>query len=157
MGRARILIDDKNWEDALLDLTQAMKRSMPHHHAYLEALHRKGSCLVELGEYEQAMKSFDFFLKRPLLSDHPQFLFRRQVAFDKGRALVAKGDFKAAIVSFDDALNMPSRNGKPDLGEILLHRGLASQQNGQAGFIEDWKQAADHGSTRAAELLAEVA
>jgi tetratricopeptide (TPR) repeat protein len=156
IGRARILIEDKKWEEALLDLTEAMKRSMPHHDAYLEALHRKGACYIELKEYDKAIKSFDFFLSRPLLTDHPQFLFRRQVTFDKGRALAAKGDLKAAITKFDEALNMPARNGKPDVGEILLHRGLAFQQSGQSGFIEDWTQAADHGSTRAAELLAEV-
>lgn len=157
IGRGRILMDEEKWADALLDFTEAMKRSMPHHHAYLEALHRKGACLTEMGEYEQAVKSFDFFLGRPLLEDHPQFLFRRRVAFDKGRALAAKGDLKAAIVSFDAALEMPGRDGKPDKGEILLHRGLAAKQNGQAGFIDDWTQAADHGSKRAAELLAEVA
>ncbi|MEL7220473.1 MAG: tetratricopeptide repeat protein, partial [Bacteroidota bacterium] len=156
IGRARILMEEENWADALLDLTEAMKRSMPHHEAYLEALHRKGACLVELEEYEQALKSFDFFLSRPLQEDHPQYLFRQQVAYDKGRALAAKGDLKAAITSFDDAFKMPARDGKPDIAEILLHRGMAFQQSGQAGFIEDWTQAADHGSKRAAELLAEV-
>lgn len=156
IGRARILIEEEKWADALLDLTEAMKRSMPHHEAYLEALHRKGACLIELEEYDQALKSFDFFLSRPLLEDHPQYLFRQQVAYDKGRALAAKGNLKAAIASFNEALDMPARDGKPDIAEILLQRGLASQQNGQSGFIEDWTQAADHGSTRAAELLAEV-
>lgn len=156
LGRARILIDQEDWPAAVDDLTSAMKHSMPHHNVYLEALHRKGMCLAELGQYDKAMPLFNFFLSRPLQSDHPQFEFRRQVAFDKGRALAAAGKLEEAIKMFDEALNMPARAGKPEMGEILLHRGLAFQQNGQSGFLEDWKKAADEGSERAAELLAEA-
>jgi len=156
LGRALIGLSEEKWKDALDDLETCMKRSMPHHDVYLEALHRKGKCFMELGEYQKAIAAFNFFLTRPLLKDHPQYLFRRQVAFDKGRALAANRQLKEAITCFDEALNMPARNGKPDMAEILLHRGLAFQKNGQTGFLEDWKEAADQGSTRAAELLAEV-
>lgn len=156
LGRARILIKQENWAEAVEDLTMSMKRSMPHHNVYLEALHRKAKCLMELGQYDKAIPLFNFFLSRPLQSDHPQFEFRRQVAFDKGRTLAADGKLEDAIKMFDEALNMPTHNGKPSVGEILLHRGLAFQQSGQSGFIEDWQKAADQGSERAAELLAEA-
>ena len=156
LGRARILIKQEAWASAVEDLTLSMKRSMPHHNVYLEALHRKAKCLMELGQYDKAIPLFNFFLSRPLQSDHPQFEFRRQVAFDKGRTLAADGKLEDAIKMFDEALNMPMHNGRPSMGEILLHRGLAFQQSGQSGFIEDWQKAADQGSERAAELLAEA-
>lgn len=156
LGRARISLDNKDWATAVTDLEQAMKRSMPHHEAYLEALHRKGKCLAELGQYDKALQALNFFLTRPLLKDHPQYAFRRQVAFDKGRVLAANEQPKDAIKSFDEALNMPSRNGKPSNAEILLHRGLAFQQSGQSGYKEDWTKAAAEGSEKAAELLASV-
>jgi len=157
LGRARVLVNQENWSAAIEDLTQAMKHSMPHHNVYLEALHRKAKSLMEMGQYDKAIPLFNFFLSRPLQDDHPQFPFRRQVAFDKGRTLAAAGKLDDAIKMFDEALNMPTNDGKPDQGEILLHRGLAFQQSGKSGFLEDWKKAADEGSERAAELLAEVA
>ncbi len=156
LGRARIYISQEKWAEAVEDLTLSMKRSMPHHNVYLEALHRKAKSLMELGQYDQAIPLFNFFLTRPLQSDHPQFEFRRQVAFDKGRALAAANKLEDAIKMFDEALNMTAHNGKPSMGEVLLHRGLAFQQSGQSGFIEDWQKAADQGSERAAELLAEA-
>lgn len=154
LGRAIILMEQHKWTDAVEDLLTTMKRSMPHHDVYLEALHRKGQCQMEVGEFDQAIASFNFFLTRPLLESHPQFLFRRQVAFDKGKALAAKAEHKDSIVCFNNALELSGKNGLPTKAEILLHRGLASQQNGQKGFLNDWKEAASEGSKRAAELLA---
>ncbi|MEM1214428.1 MAG: tetratricopeptide repeat protein [Bacteroidota bacterium] len=156
LGRARMEILAEDWAAALEDLTQAMKRSMPHHHVYLEALHRKGKVQMEMGAYKSAIAGFNFFLKRPLLVDHPQYLFRRQVAFDRGLALAASGNLKEAIESFDLALEMPTRDDKPHSATILLHRGLAVQQSGQKGFIENWRAAAEQGSKKAAQLLEEV-
>lgn len=154
LGRARVYIDQENWTAALDDLTQSMKHSMPHHNVYLEALHRKGKCLMETGENSKAIASFNFFLTRPLQEKHPQFIFRRQVAFDKGRALSADGKMDEAIKCFNESMNLPPRDGNPVQAEILLHRGIAMQKSGKKGFKESWKQAADEGSKRAAELLA---
>lgn len=154
LGRATIAMSKKEWKEAVVDLTLTMKRSMPHHDVYLEALHRKGKCLMELGEFDDAIKDFNFFLSRPLLKDHPQYPFRRQVSFDKGKALAAQTDFKEAINFFNDALELPGKDNKPVSSEILLHRGLAKQKIGKKAFLDDWKEAADQGSKRAAELLA---
>jgi tetratricopeptide (TPR) repeat protein len=156
LGRARVYINQENWKDALSDLTLSMKHSMPHHNVYLEALHRKGKVLMEMDKHEEAIKSFNFFLTRPLLESHPQFIFRRQVAFDKARALSASEKHTDAVKCFDEAIDMPPRDGQPLQAEILLHRGIAVQKSGKKGFKENWKQAADAGSKRAAELLAGV-
>lgn len=129
---------------------------MPHHDVYLEALHRKGKCLMEIGEFDKAIAAFNFFLSRPLLENHPQFPFRRQVSFDKGKTLAASGKNKEAITFFNEALELPGKNNEPKKSEILLFRGIASQQDGQSSFIKDWKEAANEGSKRAAELLAQV-
>lgn len=153
LGRAIILMERQKWTEAIGDLLTVMKRSMPHHDVYLEALHRKGQCQMEIGEFDDAIASFNFFLSRPLLEDHPQFPFRRQVSFDKGKALAAKAGHKEAIACFNTALELVGKNDLPTKAEILLHRGLATQQNGQKGFLKDWKEAASEGSKRAAELL----
>ncbi len=156
LSRAKLNIQQENWETAIEDLEMCMKRSIPHQSINLEARHRRGICLVALGQFDAAIKEYDFFLRRKLTKDHPQSSYLRQVAFDKGQALAAQENYEAAIEAFDQALKLPGLDGKPEQAEILLHRGLAFQKNGQTGFIEDWKQAADFGSTRAAELLAEV-
>lgn len=119
LGRGIISMENENWAEAIEDLTTAMKRSMPHHDVYLEALHRKGKCLMELGEHTQAIAAFNFFLGRPLLEDHPQFPFRRQVSFDKGKSLSALGKKKEATACFNEALEMPTKNGAPTEDEIL--------------------------------------
>lgn len=157
LGRAKVYINQEKWSEALADLTMSMKHSMPHHNVYLEALHRKGKCLMELGENDKAIASFNFFLTRPLLEDHPQFIFRRQVAFDKARALSEDGKLEDAIKCFNEAIELPPRDGHPLQAEILLHRGIAMQKGGKKGFKESLKQAAEEGSERAAALLAEVA
>jgi len=119
LGRGIISMENEDWAQAVDDFTIAMKRSMPHHDVYLEALHRKGKCLMKLDEHDKAIAAFNFFLGRPLLKDHPQFPFRRQVAFDKGKSLAALGKGKEAKACFDEALKMPTKDGAPTEDEIL--------------------------------------
>lgn len=156
LSRAIVAMKKEDWASAIEDLNISMKRSIPHQSVNLHARQLKGDCLVGLGKYKEAVKEYNFVVNRKLTEDHPQSRYLRQIAFSMGKALAADQNLTAAIEAFDQALNTPSPDDQPELGEILLHRGLAFQQSGQSGFIEDWQQAADYGSEKAAELLAEV-
>lgn len=156
LSRAIVAMKEEDWAKAIEDLNISMKRSIPHQSVNLHARQLKGDCLVGLGKYEEAVKEYNFVVNRKMTKEHPQSRYLRQIAFSMGKALAASQNLTAAIEAFDKALNTPSPDNQPELGEILLHRGLAFQQSGQSGFIEDWQQAADYGSEKAAELLAGV-
>lgn len=156
LGLAKLAMQAEEWEKAIVHLQKVAKHAIPHQPIYWSARCLQAECKVELGQYEAAAKDYQLFLKRSLPTGHPMANDKRRAAYRMGRALAAAGLLEKAISAFDQARELPAADGQPTEGEILLHRGLAIQQTGQAGFMEDWKKAADQGSERAAELLASV-
>lgn len=157
LGRALVRLAQDQAAEAIPDLEKAVKKSIPLQPIYWKARRLKGECHLKLEEYDKAIFELKLFTKRLFPSDNPNYRDRRQAFFNYGRALMAKSDYDAAVQAFSEALKLEGESDESQEIEELLFRGIAMQKAGKKGFEKDWKEAANLGSKRAAELLQTIA
>ncbi len=153
LGRALIAMQQQRYAEAIDDLSNAIKNSIPHQPIYWRARRLKGECHLEQEEIDKAIFELKLFTKRAFTPDNPNFETRKKAFFDYGRALLTKGDHASAIQAFDQCSKCEGAATDLTDAEIFLFRGIALQKAGKNGFQEDWKKAASIGSKRAAHLL----
>jgi tetratricopeptide (TPR) repeat protein len=153
LGRAFIYIHQNDLDKAIDDLNQAIKRSIPLQPIYWKARRIKGELHLRKEDYKAAILEFKLFTARKFLSTDSNYEWRKYAFFNYGKALLAAGAYKEAVNAFNEASKLESGAEDCSDAELLLHRGMALQKAGQAGYLKDWKAAADQGSKRAAELL----
>ncbi len=152
-GKVKTLKND--WEGALADFDQAVKRSLA-----LEPLHwlarlRKGECLFRTKRFAEAAQEMRLFLQRNFNEDDPNYVRRRRATWFLGKALLELNDARAALDAFDKTLEIKAgREFLPD-ADGLLYRGIAKHQVGKPEFARDLEAAAQMGSEEAERLLAE--
>ncbi|MDF1864740.1 MAG: tetratricopeptide repeat protein [Saprospiraceae bacterium] len=157
-GRAHIKIHNGEINAAIADLELIPKRSIPHQSIYWSAKRLKGECHLKLGEFQKAVLEYKFVTKRHFLESDPNYKWRKLAFSNYGKALLEVGEYSLSINAFNEALAIEaSENQKKAQAEQLLYRGMARQKAGQTGFVNDFKEAADMGSEKAAELLEEYA
>ena len=153
-GRAFVKITLDDLEGAILDFELAAKNSIPLQNIYWKSRRLKAECLMKLEKHELAIKELKLFVNRKFASDNPNFAWRRKAYFDLGRAYYNCEDNKNAVDAFNKALEIEAAKlAKVNEAELLLCRGLALQKAGLEGYANDWEQAANKGSERAAKLL----
>ena len=157
MGRARVKIAANDLQGAITDLEKAIKKSIPLQPIYWKARRLKSECHMTLEEYDKVVFELKLFTKRQFNADNPNFEWRKSAFFNYGKALLAQENYKEAVDAFSEALNINEGQADFSMADQLVYRGIALQKAGQAGFVKDWKEAADKGSERAAQLLEEIA
>lgn len=157
LGRAFIKIQQQDYKAAIVDLEKAIKHSIPLESVYWKCRRVKADCHLKLEDYKAALLDLKLFTKRNFPEGNPNIPWRKEVFFNYGKALTEVADFTDAVKAFDSALAIKEGKGTTDNAEILVNRGLALKKAGQAGFVKDWKEAANQGSKKAAELLEEFA
>lgn len=157
LGRALVLIAKGDNVGAIADLESAIRHSIPLQPVYWQSRRIKGECHLKLEDYEKAIFELKLFTKREFLPDNPNFSKRRKAFLDYGKALLGAGAFADAVKILNNALKVEGDRDEQLEAEQLLLRGIALQKSGQTGFEKDWEEAANRGSKRAAELLAEMA
>lgn len=154
LGRAFIYIHQNELDKAIDDLQMAIQRSIPLQPIYWKSRRLKGELHLRLEDYKAAIQEFKLFTTRKFLVTDSNFKWRRRTLFNYGKALLATGAYKEAVNAFNESFaTETSVSGDLTDAELLLYRGMALQKAGQAGYLKDWKAAADKGSKRAAELL----
>lgn len=156
-GRALVKMDNEDWEGAIADFEEAIKHAIPHQPVYWRSRALKGDLLVRLGKPGDALTEYKFFYNRRRTDDDELAGWDRRISFAYGKLLAAEGMHKEAKEAFDRALQAPHDKRAADDAEILVHRGLATQQLGKKNYVEDWRKAATQGSEKAAELLESMA
>lgn len=156
-GRASIRKNNGEHDMAIADFALAVKHSIPLQPIYWQSRLNKALCHSEIKDHSGVIDELKFFTKRNFAPENPNFKKRRKAWFEYGKALLATEDFKASANAFEAALNCEDFFQDTSDAELLLYVGIALQESGQIGFEKAWQKAADQGSKKAAELLAEVA
>ncbi len=156
MGRALVRIVQKDYEGAATDLDFAVKRSIPLQPLFWQARRIKGECHIMLEQWDKAEFELRFVTKRQFTAEDSNYKWRKRAMHNYGRALLGLERHADAVQAFDKALAMDDDALKVPEAEFLLYRGIAMHKAGKAGFKKVWKQAANQGSKRAAELLEAV-
>lgn len=157
LGRAFVKIQQNDYKSAIIDLEKGVKNSIPLEPIYWKCRRIKSDCHLKLNDYKAALMDLKLFTKRKFPEGNPNIPWRKKIFFNYGRALTEVAEYSEAVSAFDSALAIKEGKGNIDNAEILVNRGLALKKAGQAGFVKDWKEAANQGSKKAAELLEEFA
>ena len=159
VGRAKLRMIQKNYKDALPDLDAAVKISIPLQPIYWQARRMKANCHMELGEFDKSVVELKWFTNRKFDTDNPNYAYREQCLFDYGKSLLEIGEYQESLKAFNKSVEIGKENKDKGgmVADQLLYRGIARQRAGENGFTKDWSDAAELGSERASELLAELA
>ena len=155
-GRANIKLQSGDIKAAITDLEMIPKKSIPHQSIYWSARRLKGECHLKLEQYQKAVLEYKMVTKRQFVETDPNYKWRKVAFSNYGKALMEVGEYSLAIDAFNEALAIEAAENK-DHAEHLLYRGMAKQKAGETGFVNDFKEAANMGSEKAAELLEEFA
>ncbi|TNE50974.1 MAG: tetratricopeptide repeat protein [Bacteroidetes bacterium] len=153
-GKIKMLKND--WEGAVADFDQAVKRSLALQPLHWLARLKKGESLFHAKKYQEAAYELRLYLKREFQESDPNHPRRRRASYLLGKALLALNDAPAALEAFDLTLANPSGLELVPDAEGLLQRAIAKRQIGDiTEYTHDLQEAAKMGSTEAARLLEE--
>ncbi len=155
-GRALVYIVKEDYQSAIQDLDKAIKRSIPLQPIYWKSRRVKSECHLAVDEFDRAIYELKFYTKRQFAQDDPNFKYKGKAFFNYGKALLAVGQYDEAIKALDEAIQFDQQEENL-VAEELYFRGKALKEAGKSGFEKDLKEAAERGSKRAAQMLAEMA
>lgn len=156
-GRARIHLMNKDWEQAIADFDQTIKKSVA-----LESIHWKGRRLkafshIQIKQYHKAIFELKLFTKRKFTEDNPNYFWKRWGFYYYGISLLETENYQEALEAFNAAAEMDEVKDGILKKDILRNRGLCKKHSGKNGYIKDIKDAAALGDPVAKRLLKEIA
>ena len=155
LGRARVLLSQEHYDNALLDLEQATKKSIALQPVYWIARRLKADTYLRLKDYPKAEFELKLFTKRSFKDSDPNLMWKKWAFYEYGNVLLQLKRYDEALEAHNKALAIDEGHGKVDKSEQLTKRGIARQRAGGSGYLADWKEAAHLGSKRAKKLLEE--
>ncbi len=134
LGRARVYIRREAWSDAIADLQQALKYSIPHEPMYWEARRLKGYCHMQQKEYEEALADYKLLARRPFKEDDPNYRHVPEVWARMGDALRALGQLDEALEAYErHVAEARKRDQQPEAGVTETRSRLADEATKVAG------------------------
>lgn len=152
-GKAKIHMLKEEWQDAVSNLEEAIRKSIALQALYWKARRLKAECHIQLKEWPKAAFDLKLFTNRNFEKDNPNRFWLRWAYYHYATVLAETEDYIEAIKYLDKAAHCDQVNDGLTQAGILVQRGLIKQKAGKAGFIKDIKDAAELGDTRAKNLL----
>ena len=157
-GRANTKVKKNDIQGALADLEVAIAKSIPHQPVYWSARRLKGELHLRLSEFEKAIFELKLVTNRQFTQDDPNYKWQKNVLFNYGKALYEIGQYNDAVKIYNNMIGFEiQREEAPSKAEQFFNRGLARQKAGESGFVNDFKEAAELGFKKAADMLEAIA
>jgi tetratricopeptide (TPR) repeat protein len=156
-GRAKAYIQEEKYDEALVDLTMAIKKSVALQAIHWKSRKLKGRVHLRLQQYKQAEFELKLFTNRSFPKGNPNYMYKREAYFEYGQVLLGLEKYAEAAAAFEKSIDFPDGFDKISNAEKLRFRGLAKQKAGQNGYIKDIKDAAELGDKEAADMLKAIA
>lgn len=153
VGLGKMKMMEKDYSNALFDLTSAVKNSIPLMPIYWQAKRMKIKCHLELKQFNEAIGDLKMFCKRKFNEDDPNYKYIEWAWFNYGKVLLEIGDSQKALDVFNQSVENSGNDKSEIYPDFLVYRGIARKQSGKSGYKKDWTQAAEFGSEKANELL----
>lgn len=156
-GRGKVRMLKNEWDNAVQDFDNTIKRSIALQPLFWLARLKKGECLVHTKKFSEAIPELEQYLKREFDSQNPNYRRRRRAWYLLGKALLGTGKINEALNAINQSL--ATREGVELLpeAEALLQRGIVRKEAGAADYKKDFESAAALGSVEAQRLLQEKA
>jgi tetratricopeptide (TPR) repeat protein len=152
-GKAKIHMVRNEWEQAIENLEESIKKSIALQTLYWKSRRLKAECHIVLKEWQKAAFDLKLFTNRNFEKENPNRFWLRWSFYQYGLVLMELEEFAEALKAFDKALNMPEIADGLNEVEILTQRGIAKQKAGKSGYVKDIKDAASKGGKKAKNLL----
>lgn len=134
LGRARVYIRRAAWPQAIADLQQVLKYSIPHEPMYWEARRLKGFCHMQQKEYEAALSDYRLLVRRPFKEDDPNYRFVPEVWARLGDVLHVLERFEEAADAYDRSVREAQKRAvDPDPRVLNQREQLAGLMSKVAG------------------------
>lgn len=156
-GRARVHLVNKDFEPAIADFDQAVKKSVALEPIHWKGRRLKGYCHIMIKQYHKAIFELKLFTSRSFPADNPNEFWKRWAFFYYGVALMEVENYTEALAAFDAASKLEVVKDGVEPKDILRNRGICKQKSGKNGYIKDIKDAAALGDTIATSMLKEFA
>ncbi len=127
-GRAIVKMTQNDLRNAIPDLENAIKRSIPLQPIYWKARRVKGECHLRLEDYSNAIAELKFFTARAFSRSDSNYKWRQIAWFNYGKALAAIAKYAEAIQAFDQALKIEDADKAVPSAELIQHRESAIQK-----------------------------
>ncbi|KXK37793.1 MAG: hypothetical protein J5I52_11985 [Saprospiraceae bacterium] len=155
-GRAKIHMLREEWEIAIENLDESIKKSIALQTLYWKSRRLKSECHIKLKEWQKAAFDLKLFTNRKFAEDDPNKYWLRWAYYHYGIVLLELEDFQEALKAFDKAADLPEVNDGVSEVDILTFRGIAKQKTGKSGYVKDIKEAAAKGGKRAKSMLKNI-
>ena len=152
-GKAKIHMLKEEWEEAIENLEESIKKSIALQSLYWKSRRLKSKCHIQLKEWQKAAFDLKLFTSRKFENDNPNKPWHRWAFYHYGLVLLEMEDFIEASKAFDKAANLPEHKDGIEEADILTNRGIAKQKSGKHGYVKDIKDAASKGGKKAKTIL----
>lgn len=152
-GRARIKLENEEWEDAIVDLTMAIKTSLALQDIHWSSRRLKGFAHQMLKQFTEAEFEYRFFNKRSFKDRSVNLAYKRWTLFNHGKVLLELEKYQEALDVFEKTMKTKPGSDSITEADILVHRGIARKSAGKNGFMADWSEAQKLGNSQAEKLL----
>lgn len=154
LGRAALYLESEQYEEAIMDLTSAVKFGIPHQSFYWEARRMKADCFMHLEDYKNAESEWRLLSRRNFSEAEVAEGVPAYIAHQYSLTLLENGKPEDAIRTLEPFVKGEiSADSFTPKADLLFVRGLALKQAGRKGFRSALKEAADAGSEQAADML----
>lgn len=152
-GQALAMLKLGKTAEAEKALEQTIKKTIPHQPIYWRARRMRGVALLELKQYEKAVKEFSLITKRKFDSKDLNYQWLKYCFYMLGKALNELQRFGEASKSLEKALEIDSDKKVVTNDEILLLKGEILKSLGDNNYLKVWKKAEEMGNKKAGSLL----
>lgn len=155
-GKAKIHMIKEEWDDAIINLEESIKKSIALQPVYWKSRKLKAECHIHLKQWDKAAFDLKLFSNRTFKETDANKFWKRWAFYHYGMVLIELEEYVDAIKALDKAVALPEVQDHVLESDILTLRGIAKQKAGKNGYAKDLKDAASKGSIKAANLLKRV-
>lgn len=152
-GKAKIHILKSEWQQAIENLDESIKKSIALQTLYWKSRKLKAECHIQLKEWQKAAFDLKLFTNRSFDKNDPNRYWIRWANYNYGLILIELEEYLEAMKAFDKAAEAPDVMDGISEADILTNRGLAKQKAGKSGYAKDIKDAAAKGGKKAKNIL----
>ncbi len=152
-GKAKIHMIREEWEQAIENLDESIKKSIALQTLYWKSRKLKAECHIHLKEWQKAAFDLKLFTSRSFEKDNPNKFWIRWANYNFGLVLLELEEYVEAMKAFDRAADALAVQDGINEVDILTNRGVAKQKAGKTSYKKDIKDAAAKGGKKAKGLL----
>ncbi len=153
LGLSKILMYEKNYDEALKHLNYSMKTSIALQPIHWQSRRGKADIFILYEEWEKAEFELKLLVSRKFKKDNPNYYWRKQDLFKDGIVKYNQYEFGEALKLFEEAMSLENGKDKIPEKDKYYYLGMAKKNSGKSGYIHDLKKSAELGNEDAQYIL----